>query len=65
MLSRDYQRNNHVFRIVVTRTDRGWEIRHERDGHVVTVAHKSDWHQVERALALFDRQAGTLERQEA
>jgi hypothetical protein len=57
MLSHEYQRDGHVFRIEVESTDQGWEIRHERDGAVVSVAHKSDWHSVERVLSQFERLA--------
>jgi len=40
-------------RIIVTRAAKlGWEVREERDDRVVRLVTYTDWHRVERALAL-------------
>ena len=40
-------------RCTVTRAPRGWNVNEEEDSHVVRRLHCSEWHQVERAVALF------------
>jgi hypothetical protein len=40
-------------RIIVTRgATQGWEVREERDDRVVRLVTYTDWHRVERALAM-------------
>lgn len=39
----------------------GWEIRVEEDDHLLRRAHYSDWHRVERALSLVEREVGRLQ----
>ncbi len=39
----------------------GWEVREERDRRVVRQTCYTDWHRVERAMAIFSIEAATLE----
>jgi hypothetical protein len=59
MLFRQYQEGSHVFRLVVFRSDRGWELHEERDQRVIKMTRHSDWHRVERAIQLFERRQST------
>ena len=38
----------------------GWEVRFEEDRTVRRLDHYEDWHRVERALGLFEREATEL-----
>ena len=38
----------------------GWEVRDQTDGSIVKRAVYDDWHRVERALALFQREEEAL-----
>ena len=38
----------------------GWEVRDENDGGVLKRVLVSDWHRVERAIAMFSKEADTL-----
>lgn len=38
----------------------GWEIREERDSVVVRVVRYGDWHRVERARRVFEREVAEL-----
>jgi hypothetical protein len=40
----------------------GWEVRLEEDRKVRRLAHYRDWHRVERAIALFEREVTALTR---
>ena len=42
-------------------TSSGWEIRLEEDSKLRRLDHYDDWHRVERALALFSREASALQ----
>ena len=46
--------------IVRSVRDVGWEIRDERDSHVVRRVMITDWHRVERAVAIFSREEADL-----
>jgi hypothetical protein len=50
--------DGHTERLVVTRAEAGWEIRSWWDNAMVNFARVSDWHRVERVVALF--QAGLV-----
>ena len=39
----------------------GWEVQEARDKRVVRKACYTDWHRVERAMAIFSIEAATLE----
>ena len=39
----------------------GWEVREEQDRRIVRQTCYSDWHRVERAMAIFSLEAATLE----
>lgn len=39
----------------------GWEVRLEEDQTLLRADHYQDWHRVERALALFEREASNLQ----
>jgi hypothetical protein len=55
---------NHERRYSIVRTGMlGWEIRLEEDSKLQRLDHYQDWHRVERALALFNRE--TLQLQES
>ena len=55
MLTREHVHHGHTRRVIVNARAKGWEVRHETDDVVVARVQCSDWHRVERALALFDR----------
>ena len=40
-------------RCTVTRALRGWDVKEEENSQVVRRVHCTDWHRVERALAMF------------
>jgi len=40
----------------------GWEVKLEEDHTLRRLDHYHDWHRVERALALFEREADELQR---
>ena len=54
MLTREFTSAGHVNRITLTKNNRGWEVREERDDTVVKRATYSDWHRVERAILMFE-----------
>jgi hypothetical protein len=54
MLTKERKTADHTDRVTLTRTESGWEIREDRDGHVVSRMTYQDWHRVERALKRFD-----------
>lgn len=54
MLTREFATAGHVDRFTVTRGDAGWDVREERDDHVVRKTNYQDWHRVERAIQAFE-----------
>jgi hypothetical protein len=54
MLTREITHAGHTDRFVVTRSAAGWDIREERDDHVVRKVNYQDWHRVERAMLAFE-----------
>lgn len=61
MYARALSNNQHRRRFTVRPTPRtGWEVRDEFDADVLKVIHYEDWHRVERAKALFAREADQL-----
>ena len=40
------------WRVKVTRSQHGWEVREERNNEVVRSATYTDWHRVERAIGI-------------
>jgi hypothetical protein len=44
---------NPTRRCTVTRAPRGWDVKEEEDSQVVRRIHCTDWHRVERAVAIF------------
>jgi hypothetical protein len=54
--SNEPPRHNPSRSVTVTRTGAGWEVREEYQEQVVRSVTYSDWHRVERAMALFRRQ---------
>jgi hypothetical protein len=53
MLSIERTVTGHSSRLTVVRDEIGWEVREERDGALVRVSHRDDWHRVERLVELF------------
>ena len=51
MLMHEHVSSGHLHRVVVTRSDRGWDVRVEKDNAVVRRATYTDWHRVERAVS--------------
>jgi hypothetical protein len=47
---------NSARRCTVTRTTHGWDVREEDGSRIVRHATYTDWHRVERALAIFNLQ---------
>jgi hypothetical protein len=63
MLTREYAHAGHVDRFTVTRSHVGWDVREERDNHIVRQVNYQDWHRVERAMQAFElarRAAGSM-----
>ena len=54
MLTREFASAGHVDRVIVTRSDAGWDVREERDNHLVRKMNYQDWHRVERAIQAFE-----------
>jgi hypothetical protein len=55
MLIKEFTTDGHVYRVVVSQTWEGWEVRTERDGIVIKRRIHTDWHRVERAVQWFDQ----------
>jgi hypothetical protein len=49
-------RGRHDRRVTVTITPEGWAVREEKDSQVVRSVVYTDWHRVERAIDLFERE---------
>ena len=49
-----------IRRCTITRAPRGWEVNEEEDSQVVRRLHCSEWHQVERAVAIFALQGDEI-----
>ena len=61
MFELSLRRAGHVRRFTITHQDEhGWEVRLEEDAAVKRRALYQDWHRVERAKALFEREAMEL-----
>ncbi len=56
MFTRELTHAGDVKRFTVKSTEQGWEIREERNSEVVRTARYTDWHRVERAMWMFERQ---------
>jgi hypothetical protein len=62
MFTKELTHAGHIRRFVVTHTGLGgWEIRVEEDSAIVSRAHYSDWHRVERALGTIMQRVSELE----
>ena len=62
MFARTLTHDGHTREFTVRSTGLGgWEVREEQDRHIVRQACYSDWHRVERAMAIFSIEAATLE----
>ena len=62
MFSRELSFAGHTRRFTVAAMPSdGWEIRVEEDDHLLRRAHYSDWHRVERALTLVEREVSRLQ----
>jgi hypothetical protein len=53
-VTREKVQAGHTLRFTVTRGQVGWDVREERDSHVVRTATYTDWHRVERAIRVFE-----------
>lgn len=52
---------DHIRHYSITSTEsRGWEVRLEEDDRIRRQDHYQDWHRVERAMALFEREVQEL-----
>jgi len=64
MFTKQLSNSGHTRRFVVRDAGAaGWEVREERDSQIVRRVCYEDWHRVERAVSLFERQALLLEEQ--
>jgi len=54
MLTREITHAGHIDRVVVTRSEIGWDVREERDDRLVRRVNYQDWHRVERAVQAFE-----------
>ena len=57
VLDRKFATHGHVIRLVVEETAFGWDVQERCDAAVVHVEHHDDWHHVERAMRLLEREA--------
>lgn len=61
MYDRSFRKGSNTRRLIVrTVDDWGWEVRDERDSHIVRRVVITDWHRVERAVAMFNREEADL-----
>ena len=61
MFALSLRHEEHVRRYSITAArSSGWEVRLEEDRTLRRLDHYSDWHRVERAQALFEREATDL-----
>ena len=51
---------DHVRRYAISTLSTGWEVRIEEDRRISRLDVYRDWHRVERTLALFEREVGSL-----
>jgi hypothetical protein len=64
MFAKELKRGRHTRRFVVRDAGpAGWEVREERDDEVLKEVRYTDWHRVERAVAVFSLAVSRLERQ--
>ena len=62
MFTKELTQAGHIVRFVLTEAGwYGWEIRVEEDSAIVSRAHYSDWHRVERALFAIKQRVSELE----
>jgi hypothetical protein len=62
MFTKELTQAGHIMRFVLTEAGwNGWEIRVEQDSAIVSRAHYSDWHRVERALKTIQLRVSELE----
>jgi hypothetical protein len=55
-LDREFASHGHVIRLAVEETANGWDVEERCDSAVVHVEHHDDWHRVERAIWLLERE---------
>lgn len=53
--------NQHTRRFSIATTGTGWEVREERDSQIVRRKALSDWHRVETARRLINRETASLQ----
>lgn len=53
--------NQHTRRFSIATTGTGWEVREERDSQIVRRKALSDWHRVEMARRLINRETASLQ----
>jgi hypothetical protein len=62
MFAKELTHAGHVKRFIITAAGaEGWELREEQDSAVLRRVRYTDWHRVERALAVIDSQVQDLE----
>jgi hypothetical protein len=62
MFTKELTQAGHIMRFVLAAGGRdGWEIRVEEDSAIVSRAHYTDWHRVERALFAIGQRVSELE----
>jgi hypothetical protein len=62
MFTKELRQSGHVRRFTIREfSGDGWEVREEEDALVVRSSRYRDWHRVERALTIIDRQVAELE----
>jgi|SoiMethySBSTD1v2_1073268.scaffolds.fasta_scaffold402404_2 hypothetical protein len=61
MFTKEVVHAGHTTRFSVTQSaGEGWDLRVERDSHLVRRAHYTDWHRVERALSTLSLEVEEL-----
>lgn len=63
MFTKELTRSGHSRRFIADNNEagQGWEVRIEQDSEVVQRMRYTDWHRVERALTLIEREVSELE----
>ena len=57
LIERHFAAHGHVVHLGVQQSTTGWDVQEALDSAVVHVEHHDDWHRVERAIRLLEREA--------
>jgi hypothetical protein len=55
-VNREFASHGHMVRLAIEERANGWDVQEECDSALVHVEHYDDWHRVERAMRLRERE---------